>query len=318
MQRSPGGAVGGDGGGAGSTGAPLRADPSGETLQALLSELGVAVAPDAELERRLRGAITTARANWPAVAIADDVFLRHLARVRRPGGADTVEQWLAQGTASDLYLACGCAVGDRAAMAAFDTHYLGHLGAALARLALPPWIVDEVKQDVRQAVLVGDGTRAPRIADFSGAGNLRAWLRVVAINSARQFLRRAGRASSWVELADVVPSVANDPEAELLKAQYSEAFRAAFHAALANLLPRDRTLLRQRYLLRLGVGQIAAMYGVNRATVARRLERCNHLLLQSTRRLLAARLGVGGAEIDSILRFARSRLEVSIRSALVS
>jgi RNA polymerase sigma-70 factor (ECF subfamily) len=272
----------------------------------------------AELERLLRQTLDAARAAWPTVVVSDEAFLRHLEAVVRRGAATTVEELLARDTTSDLYLACGCASGDRAALAAFDAHYLDRLDATLARLDLPAWVVDDVKQDVRRTLLVGDGSRAPRIADFTGAGNLRGWLRVVAINSARQILRRTEPAAAAPELVDVIPSAADDAELELLKTHYREQFHAAFAVALAELSPSDRTLLRQHYLLGLGIGQLATMYGVHRGTVTRRLERCTLELLDATRRTLANRLRVDRTDVDSILRLVRSRLDISIRSALTA
>ena len=287
-------------------------------LRTLLSGSEIAVVPGAELERMLDRAIDLARAAWPTVAVSEDTFLGHLAGALRQGAARSVEEWLARGTASDLYLACACVSGDPAALAAFDTHHLAGLDATLARLSLPALAIDDVKQEVRRKLLVGHGERPPRIAHFTGAGSLRGWLRVVAVNAAREMLRRLDHAFTTAELVDVVAPAAGDAETELLKAHYRVHFRAAFQAALNELLPRDRTLLRQRYLLGLGIGQIAAMYGVNRGTVTRRLERCTGSLLRTTRRALAKRLSVDRAEVDSILRLVHSRLEVSIRAAFAA
>lgn len=292
--------------------------PGCELLRTLLVGSEVAVVPGEDLECLLRKTIDAARAAWPIVSLSDEVFVGHLAGVLRRGAARSVEELLARDTVSDLYLACGCAAGDRAALAAFETHYLAALDATLARLDLPAWVIDDVKQDVRQRLLVGEASRPPRIADFTGAGNLRGWLRVVAVNTARQILRRVGPAPSTAELVDVVPPVAHDAELEILKSHYREQFRAAFLLALAELSPRDRTLLRQHYLLGLGIGQIGTMYGVHRATAARWLDRCTRVLLRTTRRTLATRLRVDRTDIDSILRLVRSRLEISIRAALAA
>jgi RNA polymerase sigma-70 factor (ECF subfamily) len=294
--------------------------PACELLRTLLAGSGVEVVPDAGLERQLQQTIDAAHAAWPTVSLSDDVFLGHLADVLRRGAARSVDELLARDTASDLYLACGCASGDPAALVAFDTHHLTGLDATLARLGLPVWVIDDVKQDVRQRLLVAEDSRPPRIADFTGAGNLRGWLRVVAINTARQILRRVGPAPApaTTELVDAVAPVADDAEMAILKTHYREQFRAAFAVALAELLPRDRTLLRQHYLLGLGIGQIAAMYGVHRATAARWIERCTRVLLTTTRRTLATHLRVDRTDVDSILRLVRSKLEISIRAALAA
>jgi RNA polymerase sigma-70 factor (ECF subfamily) len=288
----------------------------GELLRRLLAGSECAIGADPDLEPALEQVIDQARATWPTVTISDDIFVAHLAAALHKAPVRSVEDWLARDTVSDLYLACGCAQGDPAALAAFDAQYIAGLDPALRRLDLPASVIDDVKQDVRRRLLVGDGARPPRIADFNGGGSLRGWLRVVAINAAREILRRVDSPPATDELADVVPQIADDAELELLKAHYREQFRAAFAVALEELSPRDRTLLRQHYLLGLGVGQIAAMYGVHRATAARWLDRCNRMLLSLTRRALATRLRVDRTDVDSILRLVRSRLEVSIRAAL--
>lgn len=295
----------------------MRPVMQSELLRTLLAGSEIAITPGADLEHTLARAIEDARATWPTVAISDDAFLHHLAGALRHGAARSVDDWLARGTVSDLYLACGCALGDPAALAAFDAHYLDGLDAVLRRFALPAPAIDDVKQDVRRHLLVSAGQELPRIAAFTGAGNLRGWLRVVALNAARQALRRIDPAPASDQLAEVVPQATEDAEIRLMKAHYREQFRAAFALALGELAPRDRTLLRQHYLLGLGVGQIGELYGVHRGTVARWLERCNRSLLSLTRRALATRLRLDRTDVDSILRMVRSGLEISIRAALV-
>ena len=98
------------------------ADMRGELLRTLLAGSEIAVPSDADLEPALDRMLVAARAAWPGVAISDEVFLGHLAGALRQAAAPSVEDWLARGTASDLYLACGCALGDPAAIAAFDAH----------------------------------------------------------------------------------------------------------------------------------------------------------------------------------------------------
>jgi len=78
---------------------------------------GTGSVPGPGLERLLDEAIRAARAAWPAVELSEEAFLTQLAHALRRGGARSVEDWLARGTASDLYLACGCAQGDPAALA---------------------------------------------------------------------------------------------------------------------------------------------------------------------------------------------------------
>jgi RNA polymerase sigma-70 factor (ECF subfamily) len=82
------------------------------------------------------------------------------------------------------------------------------------------------------------------------------------------------------------------------------------------LARRDRTLLRYRYIDDLDIDAIGAVYRVHRATAARWLQRIRRELLEDTRARLAAKLAVKTDELDSILRFIGSQLDISIGSAL--
>jgi RNA polymerase sigma-70 factor (ECF subfamily) len=55
---------------------------------------------------------------------------------------------------------------------------------------------------------------------------------------------------------------------------------------------------------------------VHRATAARRVERARELLCDGTRAELAARIGLKGAELDSVMRLVRSNVDLSIARVL--
>ena len=242
-------------------------------------------APSDELEHALRRAIDAARAAWPEVHTDDATVLAHLGRALAQGAASTLDEWLARDTMSDLYLASACAAGDPAALATFEARYMSQLDAALRRLNFSQNVIDDAKQDVRIAILVGDGARPARISEFTGAGSLIGWLRVVAINAARRIFRKTGVASPPEDVdfeALLIESQHREPE--FIKANYREEFRIAFQAALAKLDSRERALLRQHYILGLTIDQIAAIHGVHRATSARWLEKCRERLHANTRR----------------------------------
>ena len=105
-----------------------------------------------ELERaRDRG-----RAAWPGVEIEPTRLAAFLAA--RPSSH-----------LEDQYLACACADGDPAALAAFEAKILPGIAASLRRLALPADVAAEVHQRVRAHLLVGE---PPRIAEYQGRGPL--------------------------------------------------------------------------------------------------------------------------------------------------
>jgi RNA polymerase sigma-70 factor (ECF subfamily) len=252
-----------------------------------------------------------ARAAWPTVDLATEHFIAHLAD-RLPDAADLESALRAMHTA-DLYLACACLRGDAGAVAAFDAHCLSVVDRALARLGIDGDAVNEVKQRLRRSLLVADDGQ-PRIAGFAGRGDLRSWLRVLAIHEALAIARRAQRdiAADEDRLVDLA-CVGASPELEYFKRVYRREFEIAFREAVHSLSDRDRILVRQHFLDGVSVNDIGRLYRVHRATAGRWLDRARDALLAATRDRLMARLDVPPAELESILRLVLSQLEISLR-----
>jgi RNA polymerase sigma-70 factor, ECF subfamily len=263
------------------------------------------------LEAVLREITDAASAAWPDVTLAAELFVRHL--VSKLPGETVSEQALADLRAGDLYLACACAEGVPAALAAFDDRCLGVVDAAVARMDTARGFADEVKQVVRRLLLVSDGARRPRIAEYAGRGELRGWVRVVAAREALRLLR-GDRREVPVEAAllDRAATDGEDPELRYLKEVYRGQFRAAFREAMASLTDRERNLLAHQFLDGLTLDDIASLYRVHRATVARWLARARKLLLRRTQGTLRARLRVDAEEMESIMRLIESRLDVTL------
>ena len=264
-----------------------------------------------ELEAFLDDVWREGRATWPGVELAREVFAAFV-RERLPDRAESARQL----AVTDLYLACACARGDAAAIAAFESACLSVADPALVKLGAAADTIAEVKQRLRASLLVGeDGP--PKILQFSGRGELRGWVRVIAVNEALGLARRAGRQQPLDDDA-LVRSLCpdDDPELAHLKTLYRAEFRRAFQDALAALERSERLLLRQQFLDGLGIDELATLYRVHRATAARRLERARQRLQERTLELLGERLAVEGEELDSILRLVRSQLDVSLSQLL--
>src|SRR5437762_6505315 len=88
-----------------------------------------------------------ARAIWPDVPLPYARFSEYLSE-RVPRGTD-LAQTLADTHGADLYLACACAAGEPAALAAFERKYLPQVEAHLRGRNLMPESTDEVKQQLR-------------------------------------------------------------------------------------------------------------------------------------------------------------------------
>lgn len=260
----------------------------------------------------LRDAISAAQRTCPTFHLPPDVFITYL-RERLPLDLPPPIALRRMHT-SDLYLACGCAHGDPDAIAAFDEHCLRQLDRPLGKLGIDGDTIAEVKQEIRYRVLVGDGRRA-EIVDFSGRGDLRGWVRVMAT---RQALRRQGRARREPATDDdelCQRLAASDPPAlDHMKEFYRHEFKRAFEAALRALPHREQTLLRQHYVDGATLDELARLYQVHRATVARLLRRARELVLAATRDHMMSQLEVPSQELNSILRMIRSHIEISLRA----
>jgi RNA polymerase sigma-70 factor (ECF subfamily) len=245
-------------------------------------------------------AVTAGRARWPRVVVTPAAFAAHCARL---GIAET-------SYAEDLYLACACTAGDAAAIASFDEELAPIMRAAVRRIDRRDDFVDEVVQIIRERVLVAEPGAVPRIAEYTGQGPLRAWVRIAAIRIAMN-LRRDRRRDILVDDDRLFETIAADHQPGSAE-RYREAATAALRTAFAALSPRERNLLRMHHLHELTVDELAPSLGVHRATVARWIAAARERLLAETRAALAARLEVGEVTIDSILRGIASEVEISV------
>lgn len=253
--------------------------------------------------------IASGRAAYPEIAIAEDVVAKHVAG-RAPDDAGLAEH------DADVYLAIALAAQDAGALRVFEDKLVPHVDQALRRLRLPPNTKDEVRQTVRFDLLVGsDGV--PRIADYAGRGELAGWLRVTATRKALTLLRKNTREDSLDEmLLDHFPDASANPGKEHLRTTYTAELKKAIHDAFASLEVRQRNILRQHILDELTIDDLARLYRAHRATCARWLADARAELGKNTRKRLIATLGIDRDEVDSLLRFLDSDIELSISRIL--
>jgi RNA polymerase sigma-70 factor (ECF subfamily) len=251
---------------------------------------------------------------WPDVRLSEDVIARNMSdRVKLDP-----ETQLENLHDADLYLAMALAEGDQAALRAFETDLVPQMDIALRRLRLAGGTADEVKQALRFELLVGDGRK--KISDYAGRGELAAWLRVTATRKALKAVRRLDREETLDEiLLDHWPDATPGPERKHLRSQYTAELKKAIREAFAALEVRQRNLLRQHILDELTIDDLARLYRVHRATCARWLADARADLGKQTRKKLVQALGLGNKdEMDSLLRFLDSDIELSISRILMS
>jgi RNA polymerase sigma-70 factor (ECF subfamily) len=217
--------------------------------------------------------------------------------------------------AGDLALALGVARGDAAAARRFDELVGDELVTAARALGRDPAFIDEVSQQTRVRLLIGEGGAPPRIASYRGTGSLRAWVAIAAQRVALNARRDAPEGTSTDVLAELVDREP-DPELRHLKTLYRAEFRDALVATLAGLPDRRRAILRLRFVDGLELAQIGRMYRVHESTVSRWIAAALEDIGAGTRERLVARLAITADTADSVARMVQSQLDLSIARLL--
>ena len=246
-----------------------------------------------------------AREAHPGLDIADGDFLAYV--VARLDARRDDDRLLAIAS-DDLYLACGAVRGDPAALARFDAIILADVRKALAAMRLAAHRIDELMQELRASLLVG---APPRLASFAGRGSLRRWVRSVAVRMAIDALRVAPRE---VALDDVLLEEIHrgaEPARDRIADRYRPTLQRALGDAMRSLSARQRNALKLHVVDGVTLDQLAGLYGVHRATVARWLALTRQQIVERTLAGIREHLGVEDSEAESLLRQAVSRLSVS-------
>jgi RNA polymerase sigma-70 factor (ECF subfamily) len=249
--------------------------------------------------------VTAARTQWPLVRLDAETFATQLkAKCTAP---------LEQVRGPEFFLACACLAGDESALSAFEEQFIARVDKAVAGVDASPSFIDEVRQRVRERLLVG---ASPKLAEYSGLGSLQAWTRTVALRLALNHKRDSAREVQDEGLLDALPFAGRDLELDYVRAQHRGDFAAAFREALGSLEDRSRNVLRLSYVDRLSIDQIGTMYGTHRATAARWLSQARDELMEQTRTRLAQRLKLTQSDLSSLLGALQSNLEISIKRML--
>jgi RNA polymerase sigma-70 factor (ECF subfamily) len=262
---------------------------------------------------RIEAALARAALTNPGVTLALDAFAAYLAE-RLPVDADPSVS-IAQMHVEELYLACACATGDAIAIARFEADYFHHVPVAMARYRMLPANADEIRQRLRERLLVATSGKKPRITEFSGRGELGSWIRAVALRLVIDVLRTNSRELPSDE-ETFAALVAPDEDIELghVKRECADAFRSALREALRGIDTERRMELKLYYLEGTTLEDLGALYRVAPSTIARRLGRSRETLLARTRELLQAAMRIDESELESVLALVESRMDRS-RSA---
>lgn len=238
----------------------------------------------------------------------------------RLGPGDDLVAALEALNVTDLYLACGCALGQPTALSMFEASMFRDVDSTIASMRAPPALADDIKQWLRERLFVrGTDGSSPRIAEYAGTGELRTWFRVIAMRAIISELRKTRREVAIADTAlDGLHAPAADSELSLFRQRYQADFKVAFEQAVVALAPRQRNLLRQQLVDGLSVDEIAAIYRAHRVTIARWLAKARKDVWSETRKALANRLKISPSELEAALREIRSQLDLSLSRVLKS
>jgi len=255
-----------------------------------------------------------ARAAWPDLPIDPARLAEELARRL---GDDASPAVLAQVRAADVHLAIACVDGDPAALTHLERDYLREVDAAARKVGATAAQAEDVRGHLRRVLVVAEPGRAAGLAAYAGRGDLRGYVRVVATRELIR-VRDRGRREVAVDDAGVFDRLAPRDDAELsfVRRVTRDQVAAALRGALAGLEPHDRALLRYYIVDGWSIDRVAELYGIHRATAARRLTAARGRLGERMRAELAATLDVESDEVDSIVRLVQSRVEVTFERLL--
>lgn len=282
-----------------------------ETLVTLFARSVAATVPTASAAA-LTSYVAQARACWPTfVELSDEALVSHAAERCDDKGLQPAQH------AGDLLLALACRERLPAALSAFEQQYGELITRVLRHRGAAPAAADDVSQTVRERLLLGSAESPAQIAGYRGLGPLRSWVAIatstqLAMARRSENRRRERPPSEASEEGNAADLIAGDPELRYLRDRYRvEAEQAIVHG-LTTLGDRERVLLRMQLRDRLTLEQLAAVYGVSRATVVRWLGKARAELLAAIRIELAARTGAAPDTCDSLLRLVHSQLDVSV------
>src|SRR5262245_26942017 len=192
---------------------------------------------DNRMTRVLMDSWLRGRAAWPGVDLDGDSFIAYL---RARLASDTHPGSVGGLAVNELYLTCACVAGNRQALAAFEATYFPGLDGPLRRNGFGRVAIEEVKQELRIQLFIANPSGVCGISKFGGRGQLRSWLRVVALRTANRWRSKTEALEDMDDLS-FSGVVVNDTELALVKDAYRAEFRRAFAKATRYLDPRSRT-----------------------------------------------------------------------------
>ncbi|MBN8610135.1 MAG: sigma-70 family RNA polymerase sigma factor [Deltaproteobacteria bacterium] len=214
----------------------------------------------------------------------------------------------------ELVLALACDRGEPAALRELERAYAPAVEAALRAMKLDDDARADVWQEVKAKLLVREGGPI-RLVSYAGRGTLRGLLKVTATRTALTMMRDSRRERPH-EPHTMEAAAGEAAELDFVKVGARAAFREAFASAIETLDPHARNLLRLHHLRKVGLEQLATMYGVHRATIVRQLAAARAQVERETGKALRARLDLERGEVEDVIDLVRSHFDASVERLL--
>jgi RNA polymerase sigma-70 factor, ECF subfamily len=255
-------------------------------------------------DERIREAYDRGCAAHPAIRISFEFFLKHWNQVVSVDGGQEIFD-------TDLFLCAACLAGDNDAMDRVNGLLSASAQSVKSHFRVDDDERDEILQSVRIRLLSGP---QPRLAGYRGASPLTAWLSVVVRRAALDAYRSSREPSSDQDILDLVADGVSPLHGALETDR--ERLRFFLETSLMRLEPQERTLLKMNLLDHQSIDAIGLVFRVHRATVARWLVDIRMRLLKDLVSLMKSELRTNSTEIQSLIRYYRSDLEMSLSRVL--
>lgn len=245
----------------------------------------------------LRASFEQCRRRFPSVDLSLEDYIARVQQAQASAPGVEIHQ-------EDLFLACACSRGDRAAWEYFSQEYLPRIRGWASQACRRMCDGEDLSQELVKNLL----DRREKFAAYDGRGSLGSWLRVAVSRAAIDRFRRVRREVSLegmqaesVSMADPVEAAAAE---ENLDARWGPVIRAHLSRELDQLSAHDRLLLGLYYVEDVPLKAMAAHFGVHESTVSRWLDRVRNALRQRVEREMRARFGLRAGEIEALWRYA--------------
>jgi RNA polymerase sigma-70 factor len=261
----------------------------------------------------------SARARWPAVKLAPELFMQHLAeRLPDAEPGSSLESLLGQMSVEELYLACACLHHVPLAPETFEQHYLRKLPRLLRNRERSAAALDEICQLTSVKLLVSTPEGPPKIAEYRGKGELLSWVRITAMRiAAKQQVLQKPTVDPEEELVQPLLNGAGEaPELAFIKQHHQEDLRHAMREAFASLSDEDRYLLRLYYVDRLSMYALEPLLGLSQPTISRRLRDIREKVRKETLRQLQEHLKLSQQDFQSFIQLLDSQFELRLSQLL--